>query len=209
MEIKQAKFLVSSSRVSQCPLPDKPEYAFVGRSNVGKSSLLNMLAGRKSLAKTSATPGKTQLINHFLMNQSWYLVDLPGYGYARAPKAEIHRWSRLLERYILDRTNLCCLFLLVDIRHEAKASDLDFMTWLGGKQIPFALVFTKSDKLKPSEADEAINRYRNQLSEIWDPLPTLFVTSSVNAGGRMEILDFIGEVNATWTSLQPGARKKK
>ncbi len=207
MEIKKASFLVSNSQTGKCPFPDKPEYAFTGRSNVGKSSLINMLVNRKTLAKTSATPGKTQLINHFIINDSWYLVDLPGYGYARAPQKEIRKWSSLVERYLLERSNLCALFVLVDIRHPARQSDLSFMEWLGEKQIPFVVVFTKSDKLTPGEAAAAVDRYRTVLSEGWEPLPPLFVTSSLTGSGREAILGFIGGVNKEWE--QPPVKRGK
>jgi GTP-binding protein len=198
MEIKQASFLVSNSNVRKCPPPDKPEYAFIGRSNVGKSSLLNMLTNKKRLAKISETPGKTQLINHFLIDEAWYLVDLPGYGYARAPKPEREKWEKLFRQYILQRMNLCCLFVLIDIRHEALKSDLDFMKWLGENHVPFAVIFTKSDKLKPEEIEQSVQKYLNVMTETWEPLPTHFITSSVDFRGKKEILDFIGDVNKKW-----------
>jgi GTP-binding protein len=198
MEIKQASFLVSNSNVGKCPQPDKPEYAFIGRSNVGKSSLLNMLTNKKSLAKVSGKPGKTQLINHFLIDEAWYLVDLPGYGYARVPKPEREKWEKLFRQYILQRMNLCCLFVLIDIRHEALVPDLDFMKWLGENHVPFAVIFTKSDKLKPEEIEPSVQKYMNVLTETWEPLPTHFITSSVDFRGKKEILDFIGDVNKKW-----------
>ncbi len=198
MEIKQARFLVSNSNVGKCPQPDKPEYAFIGRSNVGKSSLLNMLTNKKRLAKVSGKPGKTQLINHFLINEAWYMVDLPGYGYARVPKPEREKWEKLFRQYILQRMNLCCLFVLIDIRHEALASDLDFMEWLGENHVPFAVIFTKCDKLKPEEIEQSVQKYLNVMTEIWEPLPTHFITSSVDFRGKKEILDFIGDVNKKW-----------
>ncbi len=195
MEIKQAKFLVSNSVVDKCPPANRPEYAFIGRSNVGKSSLINMLAGIKSLAKTSAKPGKTQLVNHFLINESWYLVDLPGYGYAQAPKSEREKWEKILREYILQRANLCCLFVLVDIRHEALKKDLEFMEWLGSNQVPFVVVFTKSDKLRADEIELAVQKYMEMVSRIFEPLPGRFITSSVDFRGKTEILDFIEKIN--------------
>jgi len=198
MEIKQARFLVSNSSIGKCPRPDKPEYAFIGRSNVGKSSLLNMLTNKKSLAKVSGKPGKTQLINHFIINDAWYLVDLPGYGYAGAPKPEREKWEKSFRQYILQRINLCCLFVLIDIRHEALKSDLDFMEWLGENHVPFAVVFTKSDKLKTEEIEQSVQKYLNVLSDFWEPLPSHFITSSADFRGKKEILDFIGDVNKKW-----------
>mgnify|MGYP001472176591 CR=1 FL=1 len=198
MEIKQARFLVSNTDVKKCPPANRPEYAFIGRSNVGKSSLINMLTGRKSLAKTSAKPGKTQLINHFLINENWYLVDLPGYGYAQAPKTERDKWEKFLRNYILQRINLCCLFVLIDIRHEALPSDLNFMEWLGVSQVPFAIVFCKSDKLKSEEIEQAVQLYLEKVSEIYEPLPDYFITSSVDFRGKKEILDFIEKINKVY-----------
>lgn len=198
MEIRQARFIVSNSDVTRCPAPDRPEYAFIGRSNVGKSSLLNMITNNQSLAKTSGKPGKTQLINHFMVNESWYLVDLPGYGYAKAPQTERLRWEKFLRKYILERINLCCLFVLVDIRHEAKSSDLNFMEWVGENQVPFCIVFTKCDKIKPDGISHVIEKYMEVLSAKWEPLPPYFITSSFTCAGRKEILAFIEQVNATW-----------
>jgi GTP-binding protein len=198
VEIKQARFLVSNSEVDKCPTPDKPEYAFTGRSNVGKSSLINMLTNRKSLAKVSETPGKTKLINHFLIDGAWYLVDLPGYGYAKVSKQERGKWISFFRRYILERKNLCCLFVLVDIRHDALKTDLDFMEWLGINEVPLAVVFTKSDKLKPCEVEPAVQKYLSVLAETWEPLPPHFVTSSVKATGKCEILRFIQDINKSW-----------
>jgi len=198
MEIRQARFLVSNTNVEKCPPANRPVYAFIGRSNVGKSSLINMLVNNRSMAKTSAKPGKTQLINHFLINEHWYLVDLPGYGYAQAPKTERLKWEQFLRRYILERVNLCCLFVLVDIRHEAKPADTGFMQWLGENQVPFSVVFTKSDKLKIGEIEESVRKYLEEMNKLFDPLPDYFVTSSIDARGRAEILSFIDEVNKSY-----------
>jgi GTP-binding protein len=195
MEIKQAKFVVSNSSVDKCPKPDKPEYAFIGRSNVGKSSLINMLVNSKSLAKTSSRPGKTQLINHFIINETWYLVDLPGYGYAQAPKTERKKWERFIRQYILKRTNLYCLFVLIDIRHEPQPADLEFIEWLGENQVPFAIIFTKIDKLKPEEVDPNVQKYKETLLEKWNELPEIFLSSADSFIGKEEILGFIDKVN--------------
>jgi GTP-binding protein len=195
MEVKKARFLVSNADASKCPAPDKPEYAFTGRSNVGKSSLLNMLVQNKSLAKTSGNPGKTRLINHFLINDAWYLADLPGYGYARVSKQERKKFDQLIRQYIVTRENLYCLFLLIDIRHEPQKIDLEFIHWLGMSRIPFAMVFTKADKLKPQEAEEKVNRYTQKLSETWEEVPPWFLSSATQGLGRTEILAFIQQIN--------------
>jgi GTP-binding protein len=195
MEIKQAKFVTSNSSVDKCPKPDRPEYAFIGRSNVGKSSLINMLVDSKSLAKTSSRPGKTQLINHFIINESWYLVDLPGYGYAQAPKAERKKWELFIRQYILKRINLYCLFVLIDIRHEPQLVDLEFIEWLGINGVPFAIVFTKSDKLKPEEIDPNVQKYKDTLLEKWNELPEIFITSAASFSGKSEILGYINQIN--------------
>jgi GTP-binding protein len=195
MEIKEAHFIVSNTDVKKCPKPDRPEYAFIGRSNVGKSSLINMLTNKKSLAKTSGKPGKTQLINHFLINGEWYLVDLPGYGYARVPKSERVKWEKFLRGYILRRENLYCLFVLVDIRHNPQPADLEFMEWLGVSGIPFVIVFTKADKLKPEEQEENLKNYKIKMLESWEPMPEFFISSSETGEGKEEILDFIEKVN--------------
>ena len=195
MEIKEARFVVSNSDVRKCPRPDRPEYAFIGRSNVGKSSLINMLTNKKSLAKTSGRPGKTQLINHFLINEEWYLVDLPGYGYAQVPKAERLKWEKFLRKYIIQRENLYCLFVLVDARHEPQTPDLEFMEWLGVSEISFVIIFTKADKLKPEELEENLKIYTEKMFEFWEVMPPYFVTSSETGEGKKEILDFIEKVN--------------
>ncbi len=195
MEIKEAKFIVSNSDVAKCPPPDRAEYAFIGRSNVGKSSLINMLTNKKNLAKTSGRPGKTQLINHFLINKEWYLVDLPGYGYAKVPKAERLKWEKFLKRYILKRENLYCLFVLIDSRHEAQNVDLEFMEWLGISEIPFSIIFTKTDKLKPEELEANLKAYEQKMFETWETMPGYFLSSAETGAGQEEILEFIESVN--------------
>jgi GTP-binding protein len=201
MEVKEALFVTSNSDVKKCPPPKKPEYAFIGRSNVGKSSLINRMTNKKSLAKTSGKPGKTRLINHFIINNEWYLVDLPGYGYAEVPKAERLKWEKMIRQYILQRENLQCLFVLIDSRHEAQEIDLNFMEWLGSSQIPFSIVFTKTDKLKPSELEENLNKYKEKLLQTWEELPPVFITSAETGEGTTEILDYIGDVNKAITDL--------
>ncbi|WP_346857273.1 ribosome biogenesis GTP-binding protein YihA/YsxC [uncultured Draconibacterium sp.] len=195
MEIKEAQFIVSNSDVAKCPPPDRPEYAFIGRSNVGKSSLINMLTTKKNLAKTSGRPGKTQLINHFLINKEWFLVDLPGYGYAKVPKAERLKWEKFLKRYILKRENLYCLFVLIDSRHEAQKVDLEFMEWLGISGIPFSIIFTKTDKLRPEELEANLKAYEEKMFETWETMPGYFISSSETGAGKDEILNFIESVN--------------
>lgn len=195
LKIKTATFVISASSISGCPKPLIPEYAFIGRSNVGKSSLINALTGRKKLAKTSVTPGKTQLINHFLINENWYLVDLPGYGYAKSSKKDRAAWDIMSEEYILNRRNLMSIFLLVDSRHAPQKSDLEFMEWMGENEISFNLVFTKTDKLSKRQAIENLDKYKSLLLESWEELPTSYVTSSVKKVGVEEILDFIEQTN--------------
>ncbi|WP_114781417.1 ribosome biogenesis GTP-binding protein YihA/YsxC [Botryobacter ruber] len=196
MVIKEAKFLVSNTRVDLCPAPDKPEYAFIGRSNVGKSSLINMLTHQSKLAKTSSSPGKTQLINHFLINNEWYLVDLPGYGYAKVSKDSRESWRKMINFYFQKRENLTCVFVLIDSRHEPLKQDLDFINQLGTMGVPFVLVFTKTDKQSSIKTDATIAAYVRTLKKTWDELPRMFKTSSVDQTGRDEILKFIDEVNA-------------
>lgn len=193
--IKQARFLISNTDVKKCPPPDKPEYAFIGRSNVGKSSLINMVVGQKNLAKVSARPGKTQLINHFVIDESWYLVDLPGYGYAKTANTVKNKFQKLISEYILKRENLYCLFVLIDIRHEPQKIDLEFLTWLGENQIPFALIFTKADKLGKVSAQKNIADYNAELKKYWEELPPFLVSSSLEGIGREEISEFIENVN--------------
>ena len=196
MEIKKAEFTLSAPRESMCPQDNKPEYAFIGRSNVGKSSLINMLTNNKKLAKTSATPGKTLLINHFIINNEWYLVDLPGYGFAKRSKKEVQKLEQMINGYILQRQQLVNLFVLVDVRLEAQKIDLEFIEWLGQSSVPFAIVFTKADKLSAAKVTQNVEAYKKVLSETWEELPPIFVTSSEKKQGRDEILDYIETINA-------------
>ncbi len=193
--IQSATFVISSPDVMQCPRSSFPEYAFIGRSNVGKSSLINSLCRQKDLAKTSAKPGKTVLINHFLINQQWCLVDLPGYGYARAGKSQRDNLRKMIERYCLLRQQLISLFVLVDVRHEPQAIDTDFMQWLGENNIPFAIVFTKADKLSKNQLQQNIEVYKQHLLQTWEELPPYFVTSSVKNTGCDEVLQYIESIN--------------
>lgn len=195
MKSINAKFITSSSKLEQCPTTGLPEYAFIGRSNVGKSSLINMLTGNSSLAKVSATPGKTQLINHFIVNDSWYIVDLPGYGYAKVSKSVKQDFQRIITDYIFKREQLINLFVLVDSRHEPQRIDMEFMQQLGEKGIPFAIIFTKTDKLKPIEIKQNIDRYKQRMLEDWEDMPQYFVTSSEKNVGREEIINYIDEIN--------------
>jgi GTP-binding protein len=191
MEIVSAEFIISNTQVSKCPSPDKPEFAFIGRSNVGKSSLINMLTLRKNLAKTSSTPGKTQTINHFLINKQWYLVDLPGYGYASVSKSAKEGWSAMIESYFKKRENLYCTFILIDSRLDPKKKDIEFINWLGGLGVPIALVFTKIDKIKQSELARSRKKFEARLLNDWEELPPVFITSSEKKTGRDHLLDFI------------------
>lgn len=196
MEIKKSEFTISSATLSQCPKDNKMEYAFIGRSNVGKSSLINMLCNHKGLAKTSATPGKTLLINHFIINNEWYLVDLPGYGYAKRSKSVQQKLEQMISSYILQREQLVNLFVLIDIRHDPQKIDMEFIEWLGQSQIPFAIVFTKADKLgNEQKAKKAAAAYMEKLKEQWEELPPYFVTSSDKKTGRDEVLDYIEKIN--------------
>ncbi len=199
MNIQHAEYITSSVKINQCPAPDKPEYAFIGRSNVGKSSVINMLTGRRKLAKVSGSPGKTITINHFLIDKSWYLVDLPGYGYAKRSKSERTKWDKMIRNYILKRPNLLTLFLLIDLRHEPQSNDLEFMGWLAVSQIPFTVLFTKSDKLTLREKDTNLNRYKKVLEKDWEQLPNYFVTSAKKGLGKDEILDYIESTNKIFT----------
>lgn len=205
MEIKDARFVISNTEVSKCPAGDRPEYAFIGRSNVGKSSLINMLTGRKGLAMTSSTPGKTMLINHFDIDGSWYIVDLPGYGYARRGKEGRENIRRIIERYILGRESMTCLFVLIDSRHEPQKIDLEFMAWLGENGVPFALVFTKADKQGTTVLRDKVEAYKARLLEDWEELPPLFITSSETRKGREELLNYIGSLNEMVRNTPSGA----
>ena len=195
MQIKSAEFTVSSARIDQCPNSNLPEYAFIGRSNVGKSSLINMLTGKGKLAKTSATPGKTILINHFVINGEWYMVDLPGYGYAKRSKKDTEKFEHMITTYILDREQMTNLFLLIDVRHEPQQIDLEFMEWLGENGVPFSIVFTKADKVSKAKLNGNVMHYLTELKKQWEELPPYFVTSSETKMGREEILNYIEEIN--------------
>lgn len=195
MEIKSAEFTISSSRADMCPKSDIPEYAFIGRSNVGKSSLINMLTKNPKLAMTSSTPGKTLLINHFLINKEWFLVDLPGYGFALRGKKMMEKIKNLIEYYVLEREQLTCLFVLIDSRHEPQKIDLEFIEWLGENCVPFAIIFTKADKQSVGKTRQNVNNYLNKLKEQWEELPPHFVSSSENGTGRQEILEYIDGIN--------------
>jgi GTP-binding protein len=198
MEITTARFLMSNTDVSKCPPADRPEYAFIGRSNVGKSSLINMLVDNKKLAKTSQRPGKTQHINHFLINESWYLVDLPGYGYAKVSKSTQEKLQTYIVNYIKNRENLYCLFVLIDSRHEPQKIDLEFTSWLGENKVPFAIIFTKSDKLGKNKLTGNIEFYKKELLKQWEQLPPIMISSSETGQGRETILKFIER------TLEPG-----
>lgn len=194
MEIKNAQFSISSPSVNQCPNDTKPEFAFIGRSNVGKSSLINMLCNHKGLAKTSATPGKTLLINHFIINKEWYLVDLPGYGYAKRSKTEREKLDRMIRSYILMRRQLVNVFVLIDVRHEQQKIDREFVDWLGESSIPFSIIFTKADKLGPVKARMNAKAWMDALLDTWETLPPYFITSAEKKTGKEEVLDYIGQI---------------
>ena len=194
MLIKSAEYTISSARVDQCPAGELPEFAFIGRSNVGKSSLINMLTGRAGLAKTSSTPGKTVLINHFLINRDWYLVDLPGYGYAKRGMQQRDELQRMIANYILRREQMMNLFLLIDVRHEPQRIDMEFIEWLGENGIPFSIVFTKADKLSKGKLAANVKYYLSELSKQWEELPPYFITSSETRQGRDEVLDYIEQI---------------
>lgn len=195
MEIKSAEFVISNTDVRKCPEGIRPEYAFIGRSNVGKSSLINMLTARKGLAMTSQKPGKTLLINHFLINKEWFLVDLPGYGFAQRGKEGRENIRRIIESYVLQRPQLTCLFVLLDCRHEPQKIDLEFMEWLGENEVPFAIIFTKIDKISRGRLTENLNKYKERLLETWEELPPILLSSSETKDGREEILDYIQSIN--------------
>lgn len=198
MKINTAEFAISNTDISKCPAPDKPEYAFIGRSNVGKSSLINMLCNHKGLAKISGRPGKTQLINHFLINKEWYLVDLPGYGFAKIGKAHRMKWEKFISEYLETRENLLNVFVLIDSRLEPQQIDLNFMGYLGEKGIPFSIVFTKLDKLRPSQKGAFFPRYKREMLKIWEEMPPHIVTSAIDSSGKEELLKYIEGVNAVF-----------
>lgn len=194
MDIKKSEFTISSATVSQCPKDTKPEFAFIGRSNVGKSSLINMLCNRKGLAKTSATPGKTLLINHFIINNEWYLVDLPGYGFAKRSKTVQKKLDQMITSYILQREQLVNTFVLIDIRHDPMKIDTDFINWLGESSVPFSIIFTKADKLGPVKAKQNAGKWMATLKDQWEELPPYFITSSEKRTGKDEVLTYIEDI---------------
>lgn len=196
MDIKSAVFTISNSDFSKCPVTELPEYAFIGRSNVGKSSLINMITNNFRLAKTSGRPGKTQLINHFLINDQWYLVDLPGYGWARVSKNIKEKWEGMIKGYLLNRSNLVCVFVLIDSRLDPQNIDLEFLRWLGNMQVPFVLVFTKADKQSPNKTQACVAKFRKAMLNEWEEMPQYFTTSSVDKSGREDILEFIDKINS-------------
>lgn len=195
MQIQTSEFIISNTDYRKCPEPDRPEYAFIGRSNVGKSSLINMLTGHKKLAKTSGKPGKTQLINHFMINDNWYLVDLPGYGFAKASKVARIKWEQFIADYLCNRKNLTNVFVLLDSRLEPQKIDLEFMNWCGEKEIPFAMVFTKIDKLSSSALQKNLAKYKKEMLKYWDELPPVFTTSSESGFGKEKLLNYIEFIN--------------
>ena len=204
MQVHSATFIISNTDVSKCPNTAIPEYAFIGRSNVGKSSLINAICNKKNLAKTSSRPGKTQLINHFLINKNWHLVDLPGFGYARVSKTNKKKFQKFITNYFKQRKQLVSAFLLIDIRHEPQSIDLNFMQWLGENYIPFSIIFTKADKLKPAARERNINNYtRKILENHWEELPPIFITSSLHKTGSEKILIYINSLNKDFTETNP------
>lgn len=207
MEIKQAEYVGSFVRQDQCPKDDKPEYAFIGRSNVGKSSLINALVGRKELAKVSKKPGKTQTINYFLVNEDWYLVDLPGYGYAKVSQQQRASWQKMIEYYLSKRETLQCAFVLVDANIPLQANDVQFMNWLGEKRVPFVIVYTKCDRLSGNELEKNLKAIRTELSKYWTQLPEQFRTSAMKNMGKEQVLDFIGEINRQYFEYTEQQRK--
>lgn len=195
--IQEAKFISSVDNVNKCPKQKLNEFAFIGRSNVGKSSLINMLTNQKKLAKISGKPGKTQTINHFLIDNTWFLVDLPGYGYAKTSKTAKEKFQKIITSYIAERENLTLLFVLIDSRLEPQKNDIDFITWLGINEIPFSIIFTKSDKLSRVELDKSLARYRKELKKLWEELPKIITTSSTKHTGREELIDYINFINSS------------
>jgi GTP-binding protein len=200
MQIKKAEFVISSTSIKGCPTEELPEYAFLGRSNVGKSSFINMLTGRKKLAKTSGTPGKTQLINHFIIDDRWYLVDLPGFGFAKASKVNREKWRKMINSYLLKRKSLVCSFFLIDSRLEPQAVDVEFINFLGKNKLPFVLLFTKTDKIKQNQLRKNVESYKQFLSSSWEELPIMILTSSKTSLGKENVLDFIEENNSLYYS---------
>lgn len=196
MKINRAEFVISNTDINKCPKDKIPEYAFIGRSNVGKSSLINMLTARKSLAKTSGKPGKTQLINHFIINDEWYLVDLPGYGYARVSKKDRSNFAKFIYDYLENRQNLVCTFVLVDSRLEPQSLDIKFINWLGEKGLPFVIVFTKIDKLSSNQLNKNLSKYKTEMLKYWEELPQTFMSSSSSGVGKLELLNFISKTNS-------------
>lgn len=203
MHIRSAEFVKSSKHVKDCPEAPFPEYAFLGRSNVGKSTLINMVTGRSKLAKTSSSPGKTQLINHFLINDAWYLTDLPGYGFARVPIPIKKKWEHMIKNYMQNRENLMCSFILLDSRHGPMKNDLEFLEWVGSNALPLCLVFTKADKLSKSQLQRNLSLYQKKLSEQWEPLPRMIVSSSTTKDGKEEILKLISQSNKIFVPPKP------
>ncbi len=200
MDVQHADYVGSYPAVNKCPKDSKPEYAFIGRSNVGKSSLINMLCGRKNMARVSKSPGKTQSLNYYIINKTWYLVDLPGYGYAKVSKSMRHKWEKMIEGFLLMRPQLQCAFQLIDINIPPQKIDLDFINWMGKMQVPFVIIYTKTDRLKPEELEANLERFRGAMLESWNALPQQFITSSNERSGRQEILQFIEDVNKEFYS---------
>lgn len=195
--VKSARFVISNTDINKCPNDGKPEYAFIGRSNVGKSSLINMVTGHRKLAMTSATPGKTLLINHFIVNDEWYLVDLPGYGYAKRSKSQNEQLEHIISNYVLNREAMTLLFVLIDCRHEPQKIDLEFFQWLGENGVPFSIIFTKADKLTKTALSSNIAAYKKRLLEDWEELPPVFITSSETGLGREDVLQYVEQINST------------
>jgi len=198
MKISKAEFVISNTDIKKCPAPDKPEFAFIGRSNVGKSSLINMLTDKKNLAKTSGRPGKTQLINHFIINDHWFLVDLPGYGYAKTSKTNRAKWEKFIAEYLTKRENLLNIFVLIDARLPPQKIDLEFINWMGEKQLPFAMIFTKIDKLSSSALQKNLALYKREMLKFWEEMPPHFTSSSTTGAGREKILHYVDEISRTW-----------
>ncbi len=201
MKIHSTEFIISNTEIDKCPNESIPEYAFIGRSNVGKSSLINMLTNNRSLAKTSGKPGKTQLINHFKINNNWFIVDLPGYGYAKVSKKHRSTFAKFIYNYLENRENLTCTFVLVDSRHEPQKNDISFMEWLGKKEIPFVIIFTKIDKISSSQLNKNLSKYKTEMSKSWELIPETFYSSAISSQGKTEILNFIDRTNDSLKNL--------